>query len=92
MGWLLILLAVVLLEGPLRNWAGRHWALLLSATVGAVFGYVVGSILTAMSPTMPCFTPLLGAVVCGIDAALAGPAWLRHIEKDGRNGDASGRH
>ena len=92
MGCFLILLTFVLLAGPLRPWVGRHWAFLLSATVGAVFGCVVGSILTAMSPGIPRLTPLIGAIVCGIEAALAGPAWLRHIEKDGRNGDASGRH
>ena len=92
MAWLLIILVTVLLIGPLRRWAGRHWAFLTSASFGAVFGYVVGSVLLAMSPTIPSLAPLVGAIVCGIEAGLAGPAWLRHIERDGKNGDASGRH
>ena len=92
MAWLLLILVMVLLIGPLRRWAGRHWAFLVSAAFGVVLGCVVGSVLLAMSPTIPSLTPLIGAIACGIEAGLAGPAWLRHIEKDGKNGDASGRH
>ncbi len=86
MAWLISILALVLLLGPLRRWAGRHWALLLSLAAGAVFGFVVGSVLTAMSPVPP-WTPWLGAAACAVAAAESGPCWLRRMSRDGRSGE-----
>jgi hypothetical protein len=79
---LLIILVIVILLGPLRKWAGRHWAFLFSAFAGAITGFAIGTILTRFGA--PPFTPLLGAIAFAIEGGWLVPEILRHIEKDGK--------
>ena len=81
---LLVLCVVILLLGPLRHWAGRHWALLVSVAGGAVSGFVLGAVLAGRFGA-PAFTPLLAGLIGALAAGQSGPAWLRHIEKDGKD-------
>lgn len=85
---------IILLLGPLRPWVGRHWAFLLCTMAGAVCGFLLGALLLISSGGHQGFAvlPLLGALIGAIVIGDVGPAWLRHIEKDGKNGHASRRH
>ena len=84
MTWLLLLMAAVLLAGPLRPWVGRHWAFLVSVLSGAAFGALFGGILAGIyGPPVP-YLPLVFAAVCAVAAGRAGPAWLRRVQKDGK--------
>ena len=91
MGWLLLIILPVLLLGPLRRWVGRHWALLISAVVGGILGLVLGSMLIAKTGG-PAFLPLLWAAAGAIVLGQSGPAWLRKIERDGKDERSSRRH
>jgi len=84
MRWLGLIVLLVLLLGPLRRWAGRHWALLLSAAGGAIAGLILASALAAMG-NVPPYTPLVAAVVGAVAFGRAGPGVLRRLEKDGRH-------
>jgi hypothetical protein len=89
---LLAILFVVMLFGPLRRWIGRHWAFLLSVIAGAAFGFFLGSwVVGSLGCSVPAL-PLLWAIVGAIAVGRLGPAWLRNIERDGRNGRSSRRH
>jgi hypothetical protein len=79
---LLAIIVVVLLFGPLRHWAGRHWAFLVSIVGGAIAGTFFGTFLLKFGA--PAITPLLGAIAFAIECGRLGPEWLRDIEKDGR--------
>jgi len=83
MTWLILIVVVVLVLGPLRRWTGRHWAFLLCVAAGAIIGFVIGSVLLAFSP-LPPYVPLLSAAFWAVALGREGPAWLRHMEKDGR--------
>jgi len=91
-GTVLVIMVVlgVLLLGPLRHWAGRHWALLASLAFGAAFGFVVGSILSTRFGLTP-LAPLIGAVACGIEAAGTLPAGLRRLSRDGKDHEDDAR-
>lgn len=84
MGWAIVLIVAVLLLGPLRHWAGRHWALLVSMAFGAGFGFVVGSILSSRFGMTP-LAPLIGAIACAIEAVAFLPCQLRRLSRDGRD-------
>ena len=92
MKWIGIILLAAVLLGPLRRWIGRHWALLISIVFGAGAGFIAAAVLNAKCGGIYPFLPLIGILVGAIGAGQAGPAWLRHIEKDGRNGQSSRRH
>lgn len=92
MKWLLVIIVIVILLGPLRRWTGRHWAFLLSVMAGAAFGFLAGLFVIAKAGCSFPGLPLLWALVGAIAAARVGPAVLRHIERDGKNGHASRRH
>ena len=83
MTWLILIVVVVLVLGPLRRWTGRHWAFLLCVTAGAVIGFVIGSVLLAFAP-LPPYVPLLSALLWAVALGGEGPACLRRIERDGR--------
>lgn len=91
MKWLFVIL-VILFLGPLRPWIGRHWALLLSTITGAVIGLLIGGFITAQCGPSYAWLPLVGALIGAATAGNVGPEWLRHIEKDGKNGHSSRRH
>lgn len=84
MKWIWMILAIALLLGPLRRWMGRHWALGISVIAGAVFGYVLGALVTGpwggSDPHLPLIWGLVGAIASGN----VGPRWLRHISEDGK--------
>lgn len=80
---LLIIFVIVILLGPLRKWAGRHWAFLFSVCTGAIAGFILGTILTRFGA--PPITPLLGTIAFAVESGRLGPEILRHIEKDGKN-------
>lgn len=84
MAWLILIAVTVLLLGPLRPWVGRHWAFLLSVTAGAGFGWALGSWVLATCGGRIPYLPLAWAVVAAAALAGAGPAWLRKIERDGK--------
>ncbi|MCX6072003.1 MAG: hypothetical protein NTU91_14290 [Chloroflexi bacterium] len=84
MEWVFLIIVAVLLLGPLRHWAGRHWALLVSIAVGAGFGFVFGSILSSRFGVTP-LAPLIGAIACAIDAVAFLPCQLRRLSRDGRD-------
>lgn len=79
---LLIIIVIIILFGPLRRWAGRHWAFLVSIVGGAIAGFVLGAILTRFGA--PAITPLVGAIVFAIECGRLGPELFRQIEKDGK--------
>ena len=82
---------IVLLLGPLRPWLGRHWAFLLSVIAGTIGGlFVAGLVMRSSGRATPAL-PLLFAIVGAIAAGQAGPAWLRRIQKDGKNDKRSPR-
>ena len=91
MKWLFVIL-VILFLGPLRLWVGRHWALLLSTITGAIIGLFIGGIIAAQCGPLYAWLPLIGALIGAVAAGSEGPKWLRHIEKDGKNGQSSRRH
>ena len=91
MRWLLLIVVVVLLVGPLRPWVGRHWAFLISMVAGAVFGWVLGAVVIGRRGG-PAFLPLVSAVICAIALGRSGPAWVRKIERDGKDDSFSRRH
>jgi peptidoglycan/LPS O-acetylase OafA/YrhL len=82
MKFLLAFMVIVLLLGPLRHWAGRHWAFLVSLIGGATAGFILGSILIKFGA--PTYVPLLAAIIFAVECARFGPEMLRDIEKDGR--------
>ena len=84
MGWLLVIGVGVLLLGPLRNWAGRHWALLVSVVAGGTGGMLLGGFLVAKGGG-PAQLMLIVPVLCAIACGKSGPRWLRTIEKDGKD-------
>ena len=84
MGWLTLLIVVVLVLGPLRPWIGRHWALLASVLLGAAFGWIMGALVTGTCSASVPWLPLAWAVVGAIALGRVGPAWLRKIQKDGK--------
>ena len=89
MKWVLAIAAIIIMLGPLRRWTGRHWAFLISVFGGAVFGYFWASfIMSKVGYSVPGL-PLLAALIASIAAGRAGPAILRQIEKDGKNGHIS---
>ena len=92
MKWLLVIGVIVLLLGPLRHWVGRHWAFLISIIAGAAFGFLMGAWAMARSGHSYPGLPLLWALVGAIAAGRVGPAVLRRIERDGKNGHSSRRH
>jgi hypothetical protein len=92
MGWLLPILLIVLLLGPLRRWAGRHWALLIAAAAGGGFGWLMGTLVTGTLGSPVPFLPLLWALVGAAAGAQAGPALLRRLARDGEDDHAPGRH
>jgi hypothetical protein len=79
---LLVIIVITMLLGPLRHWAGRHWAFLVSVVGGAIAGFVLGAILTRFGA--PAVTPLVGAIAVAIECGQLGPELLRQIEKDGK--------
>ena len=79
---LLVIFVIIILFGPLRHWAGRHWAFLISVFGGAIAGFIFGTILTRFGA--PAFTPLVGAIAIAAECGRLGPEWLRQIEKDGK--------
>ena len=84
MGWLLLIILLVLLLGPLRLWIGRHWAFFISLVAGAVFGWVLGAMILGTCGG-PAFLPIAWALVGAIALGRSGPAWLRKIERDGKD-------
>lgn len=92
MKWLLVICVIVLLLGPLRHWVGRHWAFLVSIIAGAALGSFMGAWVIARSGSSYPGLPLLFALIGAIAAGRVGPAVLRQIERDGKNGHASRRH
>jgi len=90
MAWVILIIVAVLLLGPLRHWAGRHWALLASMAFGAGFGFVVGSILSSRFGLTP-LAPLIGAVACAIEAVRLLPCELRRLSWDGRDQEDDAR-
>ncbi len=87
----LLIVIFVLLFGPLRPWLGRHWAFLLSVIAGAIGGLLIAGLVMRSSGCATPALPLLFAVVGAIAAGQAGPAWLRRIQKDGRDDKRSTR-
>jgi len=92
MKWIWIILFVLLFLGPLRRWCGRHWAYLISTAVGAGAGLIGATILNGKCGGIYPFLPLAGLVVGALAASEIGPEWIRHVEKDGKNGSSSRRH
>ena len=88
---LIIIVALVLLLGPLRHWAGRHWGCLLSLVIGGLFGLLMGAWVVG-SCGGPAFLPLLWAAVGAIAFARTLPAHLHKLGKDGRDDDTPRRH
>lgn len=89
---LLAIIVIVMLLGPLRRWTGRHWAFLVSTIAGAAFGFFAASFVTAKLGCSFPGLPLLWALVGAIAAGRVGPAVLRQVERDGKNGQSSRRH
>jgi len=83
MTWLLIV-GLILFLGPLRRWAGRHWAFLTSVALGALCGWILGAVVFGMCGGNP-IVPLLWAIVSAVAFARVGPAVLRKIDKDGKD-------
>ena len=83
MKWLIFLAVAVLLLGPLRKWAGRHWAYLVSVTIGTIAGLAVGAwhVRTAGAPA---HHGLLFVLVFALGVGHGLPGLLREIEKDGK--------
>jgi hypothetical protein len=79
---LIVVVVLIMLFGPLRHWAGRHWAFLVSVVGGAIAGFVLGAFLTRFGA--PAITPLVGAIAVAIECGRLGPELLRQIEKDGK--------
>lgn len=89
MKWILAVVVVVLLLGPLRRWIGRHWAFLISVFGGAAFGFFWASfVMSKLGCSVPGL-PLMSALIVSIAASRAGPALLRQIERDGKDGHSS---
>ena len=80
---LFMIVVLVLLLGPLRPWAGRHWAFLTSVALGIGSGYLLGTFLTRYG--LPALTPVLGALAGAVALGDSLPVILRQIEKDGRD-------
>lgn len=92
MRWILAIIVIVTLLGPLRPLVARHWAFLLSVFGGAVFGYFWASFVMSKLNYHVAGLPLASAVIVAIAAGRYGPAIFRRIERDGKNGQSSGRH
>ena len=84
MKWLLLIAVIVLLLGPLRPWFGRHWAVIVSLTAGALFGLTAGMIYVHHSGS-PAWLALLTTSIFASAALYYGPPWLRKIQKDGKS-------
>ena len=87
--WILAVIVIVILLGPLRRWIGRHWAFLISVFGGAVFGFFWASFVMSKIECSVPGLPLMSALIVSIAAGRAGPALLRKIERDGKNGHSS---
>jgi hypothetical protein len=89
MKWVLAIVVIVLLLGPLRRWIGRHWAFLISVFGGAAFGFFWASfVMCKLGCSVPGL-PLMSALIVSIAASRAGPALLRQIERDGKDEHSS---
>jgi hypothetical protein len=87
-----LIIFAVLLCGPLRPWARRHWTLLVSLPIGALAGGWLGSYLAARLTNMP-FLPLAGALIGAFAAVIEGPAALRRwLNECGGNDHDTRRH
>jgi len=89
MKWVLAIVVIVLLLGPLRRWIGRHWAFLISVFGGAAFGFFWALFVISKVGYSEPLVPLLAALIVSIAAGRAGPALLRRIERDGKDGHSS---
>ena len=83
MRWLLVLIVLILLFGPLRKWLGRHWAFLFCVVAGAVFGLMAGAMVLGTCGG-PAFLPLVWAIAGAVILGRVGPSALRNIERDGK--------
>ena len=87
MSWstiLVLAVVTVLMLGPLRRWAGRHWAFLLSLVLGWTVGYGAGTFLVRRFGVNFPYLPLLWGLVGAAFFATGGLAVLRRIEQDGK--------
>jgi len=89
MKWILAIVVILMLLGPLRPWFGRHWAFLLSIVGGAVFGFVWAAFVLSKVGYSHPFVPLFSGIIVAIATGRYGPAILRRIERDGKNGQSS---
>jgi hypothetical protein len=92
MRWILVIIVIVILLGPLRSLVARHWAFLLSVFGGAAFGYFWASFVMSKLNYHVAGLPLASALIVAIAVGRCDPAILRQIERDGKNGHSSGRH
>lgn len=92
MKWILAVIVIVTLLGPLRPLVAGHWAFLLSVFGGAVFGYFWALFVMSKLNYHVAGLPLASALIVAIAASRYGPAILRQTERDGKNGHSSGRH
>jgi len=88
MKWIFAIIVIVLLLGPLRPWIARHWAFVVSVFTGAVFGFFWASFVMSKLGCLVPGLPLMSALIVSIAASRAGPALLRKIEKDGKDGSS----
>ena len=89
MKWVFAIVVVVMLLGPLRPWVARHWGFLLSVAGGAVFGYFWAVFILSKLNYHVAGLPLASALIVAIATGQYGPAILRRIERDGKNGQSS---
>lgn len=89
MKWALAIVVIVLLLGPLRPWIARHWAFLVSVFGGAAIGFFWGSFIMYKLNYHVAGLPLASALIVAIAAGQYGPAILRRIEGDGKDGHSS---
>ena len=75
--------------GPLRPWFARHWAFLFSVAGRAAFGYFWTAFILSKLNYHVAGLPLASALIAAIAAGQYGPAILRRIQRDGKNGQPS---
>jgi len=85
MKWLLGIVLVVMLLGPLRPWFGRHWAFLFSVIFGAIVGWILAAIVVIKTGPQNPLLPWAWSIVLALACGYSGPAWLRKIGKDGKD-------